>query len=248
MRVAALLSTILLCCLSASAASGKQAGPIETFLTSGAFERARAAYPTCNWKEDFVGCRELVLIVIAGHVGRQEYAIASKYIKDMYKGVTADGIRTPSACPSDTVHLNGKFYSVEYFPIVYMIYDGLKSKEAKNYALKAFLCTSWYTNNYKVTYYTDSHIFFSRKAFIHYFARENNEQAKFDVQLYLDDVLANVASVRTAINKNGGSKAASLKEIALYKNAARRCDELGLDAGFGKFFRELAAEHMYYAK
>lgn len=224
-------------------------GPTKTFLTSGAFERARVAYPTCDWKEDFTRCRELVLTLAVGHVGRKEYAIAAKYIDAMYKGVTANGLRTPHPCPYDPVHIGDKFYDVGYYQTVYKIWRGLNSPKAEKYALRAYLCASLNTSNYQANYYySDDFSSLSRKDFINTFKKSHADDPRFDVATYLDDVLAAVIPVRREINKGKITHSTYTKEVALFENAARRCDSLGLDAGFGKFFRELAVAHTYYAK
>ncbi|MGR9197549.1 hypothetical protein [Rhizobium leguminosarum] len=222
--------------------------PTKAFLEDGVFTNARLLYPSCNWKDDFVKCRELVIELIVGNIGLKKYPEAARYIDDFYKGVTADGGRWPSPCPGDSLTIADKIYIVGYYQTVYRIWKGMNSPMADKYALRAFLCAAYRTANYTFLKGSDDGTLLSRKEFVKAIKASRSGDPRFDVDLYLDDVLATTIKMKKELEKDGTTLAAEIKVTALFKNGAERCRELGLDPAFAKFHEELATSHTFYVK
>ncbi|MFK3779126.1 hypothetical protein [Agrobacterium sp. NPDC089420] len=211
-------------------------------MSSGMFDAARRNLAGCSWRsgDNYLQCREWVVAVVIGHAARKEYAAASKYLNILRQAMTAHGGRSPSACLSETVHFGKEFYSLGYEQTAYQIARAMKAQNADKLALKAFLCASFRSVNYKYKAVGSVDVpALSRQEFIATIRRIHGASPAFDVARYLDDVLNPVSKMWS--NQNA-------KMMVLFKNAARRCDELGLDRAFGAFFKELAQEYYYYAK
>lgn len=236
---------------------GKAAYPVQVqdvstaakqIISLGLFDDAKRNYGGCDWSlsgDNYLQCREWVIALVIGHVARKEYGAAAKHLKAMKATMTAHGARSPAACLSETIRLgNNRYYWLGYSQTEYQIARAMKAKNADKLAMRAYLCASFDSRNFK--FKAQGNVAsppLSRKEFISTIKRIHGDSSEFDVATYLDDVLEPVVKIRFASDVVDRAKLS-----VLFKNAAQRCDELGLDKSFSSFFSDLSEEYYYYAK
>ncbi|CDZ38062.1 hypothetical protein NOJ28_26570 [Neorhizobium galegae] len=220
-------------------------------LEKGILKESERKLRGCDWKSQMSDCREHLIKVMIGYVKQKKYSLADQYLPKLYDVTFLKGTRFPEPCPNDIINFNDsklKYYWVEYYQAAYQIKLGLNSPDARKYALRAFLCAGFYSHNYQVKGGTIDSSNLGRAEFIKAIKDIHGEDPAYDIKLFIDDVQANVAKSRMSLFKNGTSYDKEIKFVALLKNAAKRCNDLGLHPDFAKFYDDLAALWTYYSK
>ncbi|MCQ1766113.1 hypothetical protein NOJ28_11260 [Neorhizobium galegae] len=220
-------------------------------LEKGILKDSESKLRGCDWKSQLSDCREHLIKVMIGYVKQKKYSLADQHLPKMYDVIFLKGVRFPSPCPDDTITLEGtkaKYYWIGYYQAAYQIKLGLNSPEARKYALRAFLCSGYDSYNYQIKDGKIDSTNLGRAEFIKAIRDIHGDNPAYDISLFTEDVQANVGKNRMAIFKDGTSYAKAIKYVALLKNAARRCNDLGLHPDFAKFYDDLAALWTHNAK
>ena len=219
-------------------------------LNNGRFDSYKKLLTTCSMEifaDNSDNCRSAVGAVFLGLIAQKKYAEAERLLPKLKGALSGMGVRTPVACVTDIVYLDRylgqKYYLLGYEQSAFQVARRLNAKNSDKLALRAFLCASYLSKNYKLLTGSAENPPLSRNDFISTIEKIYGKSARYDVARYLDEILVPIFRLQSSMPLNDFAS-----RVSLLKNAAKHADDIGLDSSFGRFLEDMSTEYYYYAK